>query len=181
MVPKHSQGSSEVTTGIWDRGCERRYVGVQTEAGSQMCPSPGSLAMTTDMTANMTTDRSSDTGAETGGGTVSTNTRPRSGPQNSHRLRDQEMRPEHACSQESTGRPRMSMWKPGDSTPVCSGSRTPRTGMFGQAQVQRCPSPGMSPDVHNYTPQPGLGLARTPDSHLRQGLQAPPHGRLHPA
>lgn len=67
MVPKHSQGISEVTTGIWDRGCERRYVGVRTEAGSQMCPSPGSLATTTDMTANMTTDRSSDTGAETVG------------------------------------------------------------------------------------------------------------------
>ena len=54
MVPKHSQGSLEVTTGIWDQGCECRYMGVWTEAGSQMCPSPGSLAMTTDMTTNMT-------------------------------------------------------------------------------------------------------------------------------
>ena len=60
MAPKHSQGSPEVTTAIWDRGCECRYMGWQTGAGTQTCPIPGSLDMTTDM--------SSDTGAQTGWG-----------------------------------------------------------------------------------------------------------------
>lgn len=137
-----------------------------------MCPSQ-ELSNDLDMTANMTTDRSSDTGAETvGKGSAPTHAqgvahRTPTGP------RDQEMRPGTRAHKRAPGRPGTSTWKPGDSTPVCSGSRTPSAGMFGQAQVQRCPSPGMSPHVHDYTPQHGLGLARTPDSHLRQGLQAP--------
>lgn len=130
---------------------------------------------------DMTTDRSLDMGAKPGRGKGHHQYMTKEGPQNSHRPRDQERRPEQACSQERARRPRRSTCKPGDSTSVCSGSRSPSAGTFGQAQVQRCPAPGMFPHVHDYTPQPGLGLARTPDSHLRQGLQVPPHGRLHPA
>lgn len=111
MAPKHSHGSPEVTTDIWHQGCECRYVGVQTGAGAQTCPIPGSLDMTTDM--------SSDTGAQTGWGEgqhqYMTKERPTKTPMCPETW---EIRQEHMCSDTGRNRrPRTGTWKPGGVTP----------------------------------------------------------------
>lgn len=175
MAPKHSHGSSEVTTDIWHQGRECRYVGVQTGAGTQTCPIPGSLDVTTDM--------SSDTGAQTRRGEgqhqYMTKERPTKTPMCPETW---EIRQEHTCSDTGRNRrPRTGTWKPGGVTPACSQSRTLNAGMFSQARVQMCPRSATVPHIHDCTPQPRLRLAQTPDSHLHQDLQAPRHGRLHPA